>query len=388
MKNRLTLEQIRILESELAHRIPFGDVQHINPLIDRTCLQRLSLAENQISAARELKQRLEMLPEEQRHGVLRDTLLRIGIDQAMLYAQGLPTRYPLAWIVQVLKQAVSCLRGSAPISLFAALQPLSARLGSSLSSPLIWNNLNVEIHSRSNASSLEDIVHEMVPDAHIDVPSQTQIEMLKTAIALLTTLLPQLLPSVLNHVTAIVIVSHQEAPGMGHQGFGSGTNRSLPGVIVLSASELETPWRAAEILLHEALHLKFIDLEFTHSMNPNTRDGDESWQIVPPWRKQDANSEDWPPTRAMTAAHVYVGLSLLFHRSQLWVDTPDALAHVRPAEFPETLYDAADRAQFLLDELAKHMENLGLAGQYFVKWLQSLMLIISNPVTEETQASA
>ncbi|MGI9285791.1 MAG: hypothetical protein ACR2P1_10410, partial [Pseudomonadales bacterium] len=298
----MKLKQIKFIESELADQRPFGNAQHINKLIDRVYLHRLSLAEGKLPAALNLKQSLCRLSESQRQHFLRDTMLRIGIDQAMLHANGLATRLSLDVIVSLLARAASLLRNSCQTTVLDSLQPLSTRLDRDSSSPLIWTP-SVDLI----AQSMEEIVHDMVPDAHIDFASREQIKTLKAAITLLETLLPQLTPSALNHVTSIVIISESETPGLGHRGFGSGTNRGLPGVILVSASELKTPWRAAEIMLHEALHLKFIDLEFTHSMNLNPGKEDESWTIMPPWRKSDVNSDEWLPIRAMTAAHVYIG---------------------------------------------------------------------------------
>jgi hypothetical protein len=367
MKAELKLEHIRTLESKLADECPFGNAQHINNLIDRLCLHRLSLAETKLPAAFKLKEALCTLSDDRRRYFLRDSALRLGVDQALLYAKGLSARYTLDWTVQLLSQATSLLRCPDQTALLESLQPMSARLGPGLSSPFVWHSPN----TNAILQGIEEIVYETVPDACIDAPRPEQIQTLQAGVTLLEYLLPRLTLSALNHAIAIIIVSHQETPGLGHRGFGSGTTRSLPGVIVVSASELTTPWQAAEILLHEALHLKFIDLEFTHSMNLKSNNGIEPWTIIPPWRKLNAGSEGWSPIRAMTAAHVYTGLSLFFQSSQL-LEHSDTLASYGPVEFQRMIQAAPYRAQFLLGELSERIESLGLAGQYFVKWLQYL----------------
>ncbi len=369
----MKLKQIRKIESELADRRPFGNAQHINGVIDRVYLHRLSLAESKLPATLDLKQSLSCLSATQRHHLMRDTMLRMGIDQAMLYASGAPTRLTLDTILSILNTAESLIKSPQLMPVLDSLQPLSAKLSHSPLSPLIWRP-NADLVSQS----MQEIVQEMVPDAHIDTASQEQIEVLNAAAKLLDTLLPQLAPSALNHVTSVVIVSERKTPGLGHSGFGSGTTRSLPGVIVVSASELKTPWRAAEILLHEALHLKFIDLEFTHSMNLTAAEKGQRWTIVPPWLTLNAGIEEWPPIRAMTAAHVYVGLSLFFYCGQMLAVQPNAPAWNQSVEFHQAILEAPYRAHFLLGALAERIDSLGLAGQYFVGWLKELAESLFN----------
>lgn len=359
---------INKIEAELADRRPFGDSLHINQAIDRVYLHRLSLAETGLSSTLDLTKNLCCLSSTQCHRFLRDTMFRMGIDQAVLYGSGAPTRITFEVILAILNNAESLMKSPQPAPVLDSLQPLSARLNDGSLSPLIWRP-----NADAISQSMQELVHEMVPDAHIDIASTEQIEILKAATKLLDTLLPKLAPSALNHVCSIVVVSERETPGLGHRGFGSGTTNNLPGVVVVSASELKTPWRAAEILLHEALHLKFIDLEFTHSMNLAAADEkDDLWTIAPPWRQLDENIEEWPPIRAMTAAHVYVGLSLFVHSVQMLAARPNASARYQSVEFHRSLREAPYRAHFLLKALCERIDSLGTAGQYFVGWLSGL----------------
>lgn len=361
-------EYVATVERELADGRPFGNAQHINDLNDRLCLRRLSLSEGTFHAASELIEGLRGLSPERRRCFLRDPALRIGVDQALLHSKGLPARHTIDWTERLLSRAVSLLKCNSKPTLLEAGQPTAVRLGRQQFSPLLWRDSN----SDPSSQCIEELVHEIVPDAHIDRPSEEHAHTLQAAVTLLNRLLPWLTPSVLNHVAVVVLVSERGAPGCGHSGFQSGSARNLPGLVLLSASELATPWRAAEALLHESLHLKFIDLEFTHSMDLKADEVVEPWTIRPPWHDL-AVGEGWHPIRAMTAAHVYIGLALFFAGGQLLQSRSDS-----PRGYPSTIelrdraQCAASRARFLLGALDERSQRLGLAGQHFVKWLKGL----------------
>ncbi len=369
MKHALELEYFVTVERELADRPPFGNAQHINDLNDRRCLHRLSLIEGRMPAASQVLEGLRSLPADRRHYFVRDPALRIGVDQALLHTKALPAQHTLDWTERLLSRAASLLKSRSKLALLEAEQSTSARLGQQVLSPIVWQDPTSDLSSQC----IRSLIHEFVPDAHIDSPSEEHIRTLQAAVTLLDRLLPRLTPSVLNHVIAVVIVSERGMPGCGHRGFQSGTASSLPGVMVLSASELATPWRAAESLLHESLHLKFIDLEFTHSMNLKANDEAEPWTIRPPWSNLGDGTEGWPPIRAMTAAHVYMGLALLFRSGQLLATHSDKAVDYPPSELREATRKVTSRAQYLVGALDERLQSLGLAGQYFVTWLKGLL---------------
>lgn len=369
MKHGLKLQYFAMVERELANQSPFGNAQHINDLNDRRCLHRLSLIKDSHPAASEVIEGLSSLTADRQHHFLRDPALRIGVDQALLHTKAHQARHTLDWTKQLLSRAASLLKNRSKLALLEAEQPMSARLGQQLFSSFAWQNPNSDLSSQC----IEALIHELVPEAHIDFPSEEHIRTLQEAVTLLDRILPWLTPSVLNHVVTVVIVSERGTPGAGHRGFQSGTVGCLPGVMVLSASELATPWRAAESLLHESLHLKFIDLEFTHSMDLKVNDEVEPWTIRPPWSKLGVGHEGWPPIRAMTAAHVYMGLALLFKSGQLLATHSDTAVDYPPTELQEATRKVTSRAQYLLGALDERLQSLGLAGQYFVSWLNGLL---------------
>lgn len=357
----------KAVERELADRKPFGDSQHINHLVDNLYLRRLSMAEGVFPAATAVMDQLRCLTVDAQHYFLRDPAFRMGVDQAFLHAKALPVRHTIDSTERLLERAASLLKSRGRTALLEA-GAVSTKLGERLCSPRLWEDCG----SNPSSNCVLEMIREIVPEAHIDRPYEKQVATLQAAVRLLDRLLPWLSQSALNHAVTVVIVSDRETPGSGYRGFRSGTTSSLPGVVVLSASELATPWRAAEALLHESLHLKFIDLEFTHSMDVKDRTA-APCRIRPPWCALSA-SEGWPAIRGMTAAHVYIGLDLLFRngRREAMRSDPTLLGIVSPAELREASLRANDRAQFLLCALEENLQYLGLAGQHFVAWLGGL----------------
>jgi len=362
------LERVATVQPELADRRPFGNTQHINDLNDRLVLHRLSVSEGSSRAAAKLMAGLRGLSPAQRHYALRDPLLRIGVDQALLHSKGLPARHSVDWTERLLGRAAKLLERPDRPTLIEAGQPTAVKTGSRPLSPLLWDDSNSHI----SLQSIEELVHEIVPDAHIDRPTEANVRTLQAAVKLLEQLLPLLAPSALNHATSVILLSECATPGTGHRSFQSSTARNLPGMILLSSGELATPWRAAEALLHESLHLKFIDLEFTHSMDLQADDALEAWTIQPPWHTF-ADGEGWHPIRAMTAAHVYLGLNLLSTVGQYASYDDGNLGYPSATELQDAAQSADYRARFLLDALEQRIACLGLAGQHFVKWLKALV---------------
>ena len=357
---------ISTLEDELAEQRPFGQARHINALIDRLCIDRLILSEQKIPLLSDLLASLRTLSDASQHRILRDPIFRLGTDQALLHSKGLTARYSLEWTERLFERVVKLIRSERV--LIEAEQPSAAKLASEHLAPLLWHGST----AASPSACIEELVLKIVPDACIDHPSQQHIATLRAAIELLRKLLPQLTASVLNHVVAIVLVSDRDTPGAGHSRFQSGTFNNLPGVMVISTRQLNTPWQAAETLLHEALHLKFIDLEFTHSMNLISADDKARWKIQPPWHQFSTDTEGWIPIRAMTAAHVYLGLALLFSSARQRAMRADGTICFSAEQLQQAALVCNKRADCLLDSLHTGSQKLGLAGQHFIAWLKSL----------------
>jgi len=193
-------------------------------------------------------------------------------------------------------------------------------------------------------------------------PSARALDMLIQGARLLDELLPRLGRSALTHAPVIATVNH--APG-----FMSVTNPKIPGTIFLSETLLEDPWTAAEYLLHESLHQKFLDLEHTQALLLPAHASDH-WHIRPPWRRPiPSNPYNWPLSRCLTVCHVYSCLAVFFNVVSARKQELAREYGAPPVNSAVSARQALDRAEYLAGELVKNAAYLGSTGRDFVQWM-------------------
>jgi len=152
---------------------------------------------------------------------------------------------------------------------------------------------------------------------------------------------------------------------------GSATISRILGTVFLSRIALRSPWTTAEAILHECMHLKFVELEHTHSIMARGYSEKTSPRIHPPWHPETVT---WPMNRALTAAHVYVALALYSMVSE--AAAPEFEARYGPCKRSPILADtnaAAERARSLIDLMSMHPESLGQAGRMFLEWMEDIL---------------
>ncbi|MFE2283705.1 HEXXH motif-containing putative peptide modification protein [Streptomyces sp. NPDC059443] len=123
------------------------------------------------------------------------------------------------------------------------------------------------------------------------------VEALRQGADLLTSLLPQIGPSVLRHVSLIGFSDGDSADGP-LQSLSGGD--PLPSAILMSPGRLREPWTTAETLLHEAAHLKLFDVLRSCSL---VEDG--TARVPIPWRQS-----SWSFIRVLVALHFYAHLTV------------------------------------------------------------------------------
>ena len=99
----------------------------------------------------------------------------------------------------------------------------------------------------------------------------------------------------------------------------------------------------------------------------------DSWLVRPPWKRFDDASDGWPPIRAMTAAHVYTGLTLLYYAAYLYATSGQPVVDYSPVELQEASDGTLSRARFLAQALEENKTEFGLGGQHFISWLLGLI---------------
>lgn len=178
------------------------------------------------------------------------------------------------------------------------------------------------------------------------------------ACSLLLDLDPALTESVLPHATACVWVN----VGVGDAVMESGSARTMPGVVLLSAGYIDSDFQAARALLHEAAHCKLFDLYLTRPILPADSELLVQHRVPCPWNADSKlQSNRWPVDQALAAAHVYVHLARL--------DAAMPATH-RPKHVP----DAGGRATYLLAALQDLPDKcLGPDGRELVGWLQGCL---------------
>jgi hypothetical protein len=198
------------------------------------------------------------------------------------------------------------------------------------------------------------------------------IRTLTRAAELLDTLLPDLASSALDHAQLIALIDHTKP-------FLSVTNPKIPGVIFLSETVLTSTWKAAEYLLHESLHAKFLDIEHTHSL---LRQGYQPTDctVRPPWRRpHSADPYLWPMNRILTVSHVYTALSLFFQVIQeKGGPLVEEYGPIHEKNLDFTIRQNLDRAEYLVHQLHLNQNWLGPAGVYWAKWLASVLQLLDS----------
>lgn len=297
--------------------------------------------------------------------IIHDPVVRVVVDQALLITRGEEARLPLPLLQRVLRDETALWgedRSTWSVQLQAQRRARLWRPGAS---------------TASAAEAFTHLLSELVPLLQFCSPPDDERQNLEIGARLLQRVVPRLADSTLCHVKLVTVAETNAKilPGetIAVRTFRSATLAALPGTIMVSRQRLASPWSAAAALLHEALHLKFIDLEYTHTLGPAASHTGAIPTITPPWHAGIPGREPWQVKRAMTALHVYVGLSLLYQRFQA-DESLEAIAQVaKPVELAEYYETAVTRARYLAAELVTRAHALGPAGRSFVSWLDTLV---------------
>jgi len=205
-------------------------------------------------------------------------------------------------------------------------------------------------------------------------------ESISRAIELLRLLLPQLSASVIEHISAVALLSGTTPTGRHLSAAGGDL---VPGTIVLSPHLLSSPWDCSGILLHEGLHLKAFDIMRSFALVSEPRE-----TIEIPWRHV-----RWDMRRVFVSFHVYAHLVLFqaaaLHRadelSAQFGPLPDNVAVSRSGSGEYA--GSVDRMRFLGEQLVGPLRgNLTQDGLRLVNWL----LQVTSPLTgwQETRQPA
>ena len=228
----------------------------------------------------------------------------------------------------------------------------SRRSGPSIT---VWDpDVPETVVERRFASFADDCLSNVFPEGrsrYLRSPEPGFVDDLLRGCDLLALLLPELSASVLDHVRLVGVPIDRRLR--------SATFILMPSTTFISGEIVDTPWQAAEYLLHEALHLKMADLVTARSLyGPDAfQDGTPTIRAIWRWEEQGLLA-DWPIRRAWPAFHVYVHLALFFARVERMeafladdFGTPPVPGGLGPEKAP-------GRAGHLGEGLAAHVERL------------------------------
>ncbi|WP_437733587.1 aKG-HExxH-type peptide beta-hydroxylase [Sorangium sp. So ce1335] len=368
---------LKAVEDALANSRPFGDCDHIHACTWRHEERRLEMLEGHVPPSRALLAALRGAgAARRRRRVLGDPVVRAAIHDALGHHRLRVSHPRPEEMEQVLREAAAHAaahdadaRRDAPL---AAGSARAVRLGEAPHHGFVWCGGDDD---RPFSRRFAALFRQRLPWLRPAAPDAHERDTLAQGARLLDALLPELARSALAHTQLVVVAGPDGHAPAQARGFRSATVAGLFGTIVLGPVTLKTPWSAAEHLLHESMHLKFIDLELTHSLLRKGYRIDGSPVVSPPWHRRDPSGlRDWTVNRMLTVLHVYVALALFFRAVERRAPALEAefgpLGDLDPALQARRSFD---RAHFLAHALRRHEGELGAAGRKFCAWLDGLL---------------
>nr|WP_239542880.1 HEXXH motif-containing putative peptide modification protein [Micromonospora terminaliae] len=207
---------------------------------------------------------------------------------------------------------------------------------------------------------------ERLPGFRIEQPKEEELRNISEGAKIVNRLLPELGRSALSHTFMVVLATTAAQ-------FGSLTVPGLPGTIFLSPRVLTTPVRAGEAILHESMHLKFMDVDYTEHLFSSGFRPQLSPKITPPWHNA-RDKQEWPLDRLLTAMHVYTALAVFYGRMERAANTSDGADRAEyPADTAMKYQRAIDRAYFLANKSREYSEVFSGAGMAFIEWIAQIL---------------
>jgi hypothetical protein len=345
-------------EKQLAQDVPFGSVDYIRERAALTYRRRLELLGEHLSAAVQLAQALAAAASSDSNQLFADPVVRGCIDDLLRAYRAAGEQKPAAEQLEFFayySAHLDELKRDAANTAGSFRQEL-------LSRPIrYWSDASARtLRDRTFAAML--LQH--LPGPRVYVAEAESEAAINQGLALLQELIPVAAHSALSHLHFIAVDDFDTVVG-------SATISPIPGTIFLSRSVLRSSWSIAESILHECMHLKFVELEHTHSLMARGYSEKASPRIHPPWHPETVT---WPMNRALTAAHVYVALALYSVASE--AAAPEFQARYGPCKRSPLLVDtsaAGERARSLIDVASRHPESLGQAGRRFLEWMGDIL---------------
>ncbi len=379
------------IESLLADSHPFGDCALIQANTILRYQRRLALLAEHWPVAGELLAVLPKAKETVCQRIIGDPIVRSAINQGIAHFK-LNMTSPelnidlLADVLRCATQHLAADRIETPLEA-GAVENL--RLGQAPNHAWIWCDDHAE---DAAGQGFRALMARCAPLLALHTPDAETYQNLVQGLELLHHLLPSLTSSAMAHVQLVAVAGIGEADWEAwrtqrkRSPMESLTIFDIPATIFVSPASVNSPWKAAETLLHEALHEKWYDLRHTHFMLRRNYRFEASPQIRA-WWNQDSpeNSNQWPICRSLAVFHVYGQLALFFtqaaRRLAEFEPRYGSFGKVDPLVQARRSFD---RAQYLGHQLLAHRSELGTTGVQFVAWMLELLSSFDPSPAEPT----
>ncbi|MFF4323460.1 aKG-HExxH-type peptide beta-hydroxylase [Streptomyces sp. NPDC001568] len=241
--------------------------------------------------------RVGRLPTADLRRLLCDPVLRNAFERDLAVALSRPGEP--STLALMLRQAGSVADGLGPCE---GLMDTHHQPWPALGPAWVWtSSLPEEAHPLLTALGRrrDDVFEEMGVSRRVE-PDDQALAALSRGAELLAELLPHTGAGALRHVALVGFAEGEDEDGSVHS-FACGDR--LPSALFLSPHALTDPWKAAELLFHESLHLKMFDIMRTGALVSDIG----RMTGTPPWRVV-----DWNLRRVYSSLHVYAHMVLFF----------------------------------------------------------------------------
>jgi hypothetical protein len=346
------------IELELSDGTPFGNYDYLSRNTSAEYARLLALVAEQSPAAETL-----LATVEGREGgqlLLQDPLVRRTIEDGVLtLLRGLAAIDEATLSEVLLCTAAKAEAGeTSMLESTASCVPISSAPGHTF----VWTD---DRPATVPGRRFVEEVLKRLPGFGIEVPTDEQIQLLDEGVRLALQVSPSLARSALSHLRTVVVGDFQG----GGPPINALTAPGLSGVVFLSPHALSDRPSVAETLVHESIHLKFLDLEYVQVLFPVGFRPYSSPRITPAWHLDDERFGGWPLDRLLTSMQVYLSLAVFFglaaqRRGDDFYPPDDCVARADRS---------ATRAAWLFTAAQDYVDHLSPSGREFVTWMGGML---------------
>jgi len=358
---------IAAVHTQLSDGIPFGSHDYLARRLSSVYVAMLTaVAEKSVAAAR----LLSALDGEELHEIVsRDSLVRRTIEDGVCTVVGGLSAIETDTLDDVLAAAAESVATGRRSLLDQVGRCIP--LGSAPAHGYVWAD---DAPDTAPGRRFVGEVVKRLPGFHVAVPTEEQVQALVAGRRLALQIAPDLARSALSHLFVVVIGEFED----GMPPIDALTVPGLPGVMLLSPRALPHGAAVAETMLHEALHLKFLDIDYVHPLFATGFRPYTSPRVTPAWHQDDPEYGGWPIDRLLTSMHVYLSLAVFFGTA---AERPGDDEFYPPDDCAARVEKCRSRASWLFEAAQDHVDHLSPSGQEFLATIGAMLAELDAAVS-------